>query len=378
MTASGAKSSLPAQSIDGSTEHLIPKHGEQMAARPLRILIATDAWQPQVNGVVRTLETLARELENMGHEVRLLEPSCFRTVPLPTYREIQIALNPTRITRRIIESFKPDAIHIATEGPIGFAARRYCVVNDFPFTTSFHTRFPEYIHARTGLPPSWFYRYLKYFHSASSALLVTTNSLKKELEAKGFDNLHIWARGVDVDLFRPTPKDWLDLARPVFVYVGRVAIEKNIEAFLKLDLPGTKMIVGDGPQQSSLSLKYPDACFVGPKYGDDLARHYAASDVFVFPSKTDTYGLVVLEALACGVPVAAYPVQGPRDIIGGGPVGALDDDLRKAALNALKCEPQACRDYAETFSWRSCTEEFIEFLEMPSPHKNDAKGELND
>ncbi len=256
--------------------------------RALRILIATDAWHPQVNGVVRTLELLVRELKKLGQEVKVLEPAMFRTVPMPSYPEIRLALNSRSRTRRIIDDFAPDAMHVATEGPIGWAARAYCKRQGRLFTTSFHTRFPEYLHARTRFPVELSYRLIRHFHRPSSALLVTTPYLKRELEGRGFDNVKIWQRGVDVEHFRPRPKDWLTLPRPIFLYVGRVAIEKNLAAFLSLDLPGSKVVVGEGPQLQSLKFRFPNAYFVGTKLGEELARYYAASDVFVFPSQTDT------------------------------------------------------------------------------------------
>lgn len=330
--------------------------------RALRILIATDAWHPQVNGVVRTLELLVRELTKLGQEVKVLEPGMFRTVPMPSYPEIRLALNARGRTRRIIDDFAPDAMHVATEGPIGWAARAYCKRQGRLFTTSFHTRFPEYLHARSRFPVELSYRLIRHFHRPSSALLVTTPYLKKELEGRGFDNVKIWQRGVDVEHFRPRPKDWLTLPRPIFLYVGRVAIEKNVAAFLSLDLPGSKVVVGEGPQLQSLKFRFPNAYFVGTKLGEELARYYAASDVFVFPSQTDTYGLVVLEALASGVPVAAFPVPGPADIIGNTSVGCLDWDLKRAALNALSIPPEACREFALGFSWEVCALEFLDYL----------------
>ncbi len=327
-----------------------------------RILIASDAWLPQVNGVVRVLELLKREVEHMGHMVKIVEPGMFKTFPMPSYPEIRLALSAPWQAGRIIDDFAPDAIHIATEGPIGWAVRNWCVKRKRPFTTSFHTRFPEYLHARTRFPVAWSYRFIRAFHRPAAALLVTTQSIKRELEQRGFRNILIWARGVDVELFRPQPKEWLNLPRPIFLYVGRVAIEKNLEAFLALDLPGTKLVIGDGPQLSALKARYPSAHFAGTKLGEELARYYAASDVFVFPSLTDTFGLVVLEALASGVPVASFPVQGPADILAGAPVGVTDWDLRSAVLAALKISPEACRRYALGFSWEACAREFIEYL----------------
>jgi glycosyltransferase involved in cell wall biosynthesis len=339
--------------------------------RPMRILITTDAWAPQVNGVVRTLETLGKELVRLGHDVRFVTPDGFRTIPMPTYPEIKLALFARRAVGRVIDTFKPDAIHIATEGPLGLATRRNCMRRGISFTTSFHTRFPEYIHARFGVPTAWPYAGLRWFHGPATAVMVATRTLERDLTARGFKNLRPWSRGVDTDLFKPAAKDWLDLPRPVFLYVGRVAIEKSVEEFLKLDLPGSKLIVGDGPQLAELRARYPQAHFAGPKFGAELARYYGASDVFVFPSRTDTFGLVVLEALASGLPVAAHPVQGPIDIIGGNEtVGALDEDLQRAALRALQISPQACRSFAMNFSWEACTRQFLMNLATPDERQS--------
>lgn len=335
----------------------------------LRILVVTDAWAPQVNGVVRTLETLGTQLERFGNEVEFVTPSTFRTVPMPTYPEIRLALFPNRKLAKIINRFRPHAIHIATEGPLGMAARRFCLRRDHPFTTSLHTRFPEYVHARLKLPVSWGYAYLRYFHNKASSVMVATETLKQEMAERGIRNLRIWSRGVDTSMFKPLdvpPEDILPYERPVWLSVGRVAVEKNLEAFLKLDLPGTKVIVGDGPQKASLAAIYPDVVFLGPRFGEELAQIYAASDVFVFPSKTDTFGLVNVEALASGTPVAAYPVQGPADIFEDGTVGALSEDLRDACLRALNiASPEACRAHAERFSWDNCTRQFLVNLDLP-------------
>lgn len=332
----------------------------------LRVLIVTDAWKPQVNGVVRTLDTLGRQLTKFGNEVRYITPDMFRTLPMPTYPEIRLAIAPNRRIAKIINEFHPDAIHIATEGPLGLAARRFCVRRDHPFTSSFHTRFPEYLHARTKFPVSWGYNFIRWFHSPASALMVATHSLKQELEEKGFKNIRIWRRGVDVEQFRLGPKDFLSHPRPIWLYVGRIAVEKNIEAFLELDLPGTKLVVGDGPQRAELEAKYPQAVFVGAKFGEELTGIYAASDVFVFPSKTDTFGLVNVEALACGIPVASYDVQGPRDILEGSKVGAVSDDLLDACRRALNCAtPEECRAHAMKFSWEAGTKQFLENLAIP-------------
>lgn len=343
--------------------------------RPMRILIATDAWAPQVNGVVRTLETLGVELGRLGHDVRYVTPEGFRTIPMPTYPEIKLALFARRAVGRIIDDFKPDAIHIATEGPLGLATRRNCMRRGLSFTTSFHTRFPEYIHARFGVPTALPYAGLRWFHKPATAVMVATRTLEKDLTARGFKNLRMWSRGVDIELFKPGAKDWLDLPRPVFLYVGRVAIEKSVEEFLKLDLPGSKLVVGDGPQLAELRLRYPAVRFTGPKFGAELARHYAASDVFVFPSRTDTFGLVVLEALASGLPVAAHPVQGPIDIIGDNrAVGALSEDLGEAARRAMQLSPQACRLFAMNFSWEACTRQFVANLARPQDQRQAAGG----
>ncbi len=325
----------------------------------MRILLATDAWQPQVNGVVRTIERLVDDAAELGAEVEVLGPDRFKTVPLPTYSEIRLALTRPRTIGRMLEAAEPDYIHIATEGPIGLMTRKYCMRTKRPFTTSYHTRFPEYVAARMPVPTQITYRWLRRFHNAGRAIMVTTESLAEELRGRGFTNPVIWPRGVDSELFRPQASI-LDLPGPIFMYVGRVAVEKNLEAFLSLDLPGTKVIVGDGPQKAELEEKFPDVVFTGTKIGEELAAHYASADVFVFPSRTDTLGLVVLEALAAGVPVAAYPVTGPKDIIGDAPVGILSEDLKGAALKALEISPEACRAHALRFSWRECAAIFLD------------------
>lgn len=333
-----------------------------------RVLIVTDAWAPQVNGVVRTLEALGRDLSAMGHEVRYSTPEGHITFPMPTYPEIRLVVFPRRRLEQMIDAFHPDAIHIATEGTLGMSARAVCIKRKIPFTTSFHTRFPEYVHARFPfISEKMVYRFLRWFHDPADAMMVATPSLEAELQGHGFHNLKIWSRGVDVDTFRPIPDATLPYPKPIWLYVGRIAIEKNIEAFLKLDLPGTKVIVGDGPARAELTARYPDVKFLGPKTGEDLVRHYAASDVFVFPSLTDTFGLVLLEALACGVPVAGYPVQGPKDVIGDAPAGALDNDLRAACLRALEIPRKTARAFALTRSWRACTEQFLANLPVIPP-----------
>ena len=336
---------------------------------PARILIVSDAWRPQVNGVVRTLATVSDELRAMGHTVEVIGPDRFRTFPTPTYPDIPLSILPGRKLRQLIEAFRPDTMHIATEGPLGIAARAWARKRGFAFTTSFHTKFPEYVQARTGLPTGIFYRWLRGFHGAAAGMMVATNSLRDDLIARGFTHIRPWTRGVDLALFIPVShdvptEDWASLPRPWFLYVGRVAVEKNIKAFLDLDLPGSKIVVGGGPQLAELQRHYKGVKFTGPRHGEALARCYAAADVFVFPSLTDTFGLVILEALACGTPVAAYPVTGPLDVLAntGDTVGAVDPDLRTAALRALNADRAACRRHAERFSWRACAEIFLSHL----------------
>ena len=325
----------------------------------MRILIATDAWHPQVNGVVRTLTSLARSAGALGVDVRFLTPEGFPSFGLPTYPGLRVALtNPPEIARRI-EDAAPDAVHIATEGPIGWAVRGYCNRHALKFTTSYTTRFPEYIEARVPIPAAWSYAVLRRFHGAGSAIMVATASLRNELAARGFRNICSWTRGVDTGLFTPDGPAKLDLPGPVFMSVGRVAVEKNLEAFLSLDLPGTKVVIGEGPSRAALARKYPDAVFLGEKTGRDLASHVAAADVFVFPSLTDTFGVVQLEALACGTPVAAFPVTGPLDVIADHPIGALDNDLRAACLRALDVSRAACREFALAHSWENSARQFI-------------------
>lgn len=326
----------------------------------MRILLITDAWFPQVNGVVRTLNTLKSNLEKGGHDVVYITPDQFRTVPCPTYPEIRLALFASGRMARIIESHRPCVVHIATEGPLGFTARRYCVKRDIPFTTAFHTKFPEYVHARFGVPIAWTYKLMRWFHGKSRGIMVATQTIEDELTKWGLTNIKRWTRGVDTELFKPYDKSFLDLPRPICLYVGRVAVEKNIEAFLELDLAGSKLVVGDGPQINELKKRHPDVHFVGVKEGPELASHFAASDVFVFPSRTDTFGLVLLEALASGIPVAAYPVAGPLDVIDDAPVGCLHEDLGFAVREALKADPSTCRDYALGYSWETSTQQFLD------------------
>ncbi len=328
----------------------------------MRILIATDAWKPQMNGVVNTYVNLEREAENAGLGLSFLTPAGFWTVPMPTYPEIRLALaGPWDVARRV-EQDKPDFIHIATEGPIGLAARRYCLREGRRFTTSYHTRFPEYLAARFPAPLSWGYRFERWFHNAGAGVMAASRSLSEDLTAQGIKNVHRWSRGVDLARFRPRAVDRFGLPRPIFLYAGRVAVEKNLEAFLSLDLPGSKAVVGGGPQLEDLRRRFPNVAFTGPKFGDELAEHYASADVFVFPSLTDTFGNVMLEALASGVPVAAYNVMGPKDVVTDGRVGVLGDDLRELALAALELDRGACRDYAELFSWSACAERFRDIV----------------
>lgn len=324
----------------------------------MKIALITDAWRPQINGVVTTLQKTCEHLRKAGHEVETFTPDQFANWPCPGYTEIRLALGCGRKLRQRLDEFQPEAVHIATEGPLGLAARRYCRDRGLPYTTSFHTRFAEYTNLRFKLPLSWGYAFLRWFHSGSERVMVATPALIDELRQRGFKNLVLWSRGVETGLFRPRDKDFLDAPRPIFLYTGRVAIEKNLEAFLALDLPGTQYIVGDGPQREELAQKYPKARFVGYKLGEELAQHMAAADVFVFPSLTDTFGLVLLEALSCGVPVAAFPVRGPIDVVLDHKVGCLDEDLRKAALNALKLSPEDCREYALGYAWQNCVRQF--------------------
>jgi glycosyltransferase involved in cell wall biosynthesis len=331
-----------------------------------RILIISDAWLPQVNGVVRTLSTVVGELRGMGHVVDVIGPDRFRTVPCPTYPDIALSLFPQRRLVRMIQEFQPDALHIATEGPLGLAARRWAMRTGFRFTTAFHTRFAEYLYARTRMPVRPVYAWMRRFHDAGAGTMVATRSLQVELTSRGFSQIRPWSRGVDLTLFKPEPREDWNLPRPIFIYVGRVAVEKNIGAFLDLDLPGSKIVVGGGPRLASLRRDYPSVTFTGPRFGEDLARAYAGADVFVFPSLTDTFGLVILESLACGTPVAAFPVTGPKDVLAGavGRVGAVNTDLRAAALQALHADREACRAHAELYSWRACAELFLSHL-MP-------------
>jgi glycosyltransferase involved in cell wall biosynthesis len=335
----------------------------------MNIVIVSDAWHPQINGVVHTIRNTCAELERLGHTATVIGPDRFRSLPCPSYPEIRLALFARRRLHRMLDELDPDAVHIATEGPLGLATRRWCLKRGFPFTTAFHTQFPEYVKLRAGIPLSATYRFLRWFHGPATTVMVATRTLKQRLEQWGFHNLGMWSRGVNADLFRPGDKSFLDGPRPIFLYAGRVAVEKNIEAFLGLELPGTKYVVGGGPDLEMLRLKYPEARFAGCRTPEEMARYMTAADVFVFPSLTDTFGLVIIEALACGVPVAAYPVQGPVDIIEDGVTGCLDKDLGRAARDVLtaQIEPERCRRQAMLYTWEACTRQFLSHLATAAP-----------
>ncbi len=330
------------------------------------LALVSDAWHPQVNGVVRTLDTTRVELEKIGIDVAMITPEPYRTIPMPTYPEIRLTVARPRTIHRAMDEAAPDYVHIATEGPLGMMARTWCRRNGIGYTTSYHTRFPEYIRARFPVPLSWSYALVRNFHNAGVGCMVSNATLETELASRGFRRLVRWVRGVDTDVFNPHEPPSPDLAhlpRPIFICVGRVSVEKNIKAFLELDLPGTKVVVGDGPSLAPLRARFPDAVFTGNKEGRELTAHYTAADVFVFPSLTDTWGLVQMEALACGVPVAAFPVMGPIDVIADSGTGALDWDLAKASLAALDIPRDRCREYAMSFSWESSVLQFWENLQ---------------
>ncbi len=355
----------------------MPKINTPAGTQPrLKVALATDAWFPQVNGVVRTLAATVAELDRRGYEVELITPQRFATLPMPGYSQIRLALAPRFTARRLLDAFKPDIVHIATEGPIGWSARGWCKSRGVPFTSAFHTRFPDYLAVRTGVDAEWFWPLMRRFHGPSRAVLVSTPSLAEELATRGIPHTAPWGRGIDGWTFRPNHDPhpaMADLPRPVMLNVGRVALEKNLEAFLGADVPGTKVVVGDGPALESLQAKYPDAVFLGALAGEELAGAYCAADCFVFPSKTDTFGLVLIEALACGVPVAAYPVHGPLDIVGrdgrGGPhrmpatFAALDDDLAVAIGKAVRLDRSAAAIYGARFTWEKATDQFLAALE---------------
>jgi glycosyltransferase involved in cell wall biosynthesis len=328
----------------------------------MKILTITDAWHPQVNGVVRTIEATNRELALAGHATQVISPSDFATLACPGYPEIRLSLFPYRRLGRLLRKAAPDTVHIATEGPLGVAARRYCLRRGIAFTTAYHTRFPQYLKAMYGIPEAWVYRFLRWFHRPAHHLLTPTPHVERELAQWGIQNVARWTRGVDLQAFRPSAEPSAlvqGLPRPIFLCVGRVSVEKNIGAFLNLDLPGTKIVAGIGPDLEPLRRRHPEVQFLGVLGREELAQLYSSVDVFVFPSRTDTFGLVLLEALACGTPVAAYPVQGPLDVVGGSAVAQLDEDLRKAALGALRIDRNACRAHAERFSWAAATQQFL-------------------
>jgi len=336
----------------------------------MKIAIITDAWEPQVNGVVRTLTQTRAELQKMGHTIELITPLDFKTLPCPTYPEIRLSLFPYSKVAQKLRDFQPDAIHIATEGPLGLAASKYCKREKLPFTTAYHSRFPEYVQLRFGIPLAWSYHWFKNFHNAARAVMAPTRVVIEDLQERGIQNLALWSRGVDLQLFHPGSRDKLQTRRPIFVYVGRVAVEKNVEAFLELDLPGSKWVCGDGPAAAQLKAKYAgaDINWLGVLNQQELAEVYNAADVFVFPSKTDTFGLVLLEAMACGCPVAAYPVTGPIDVIGPHGPGALRDDLKEACLAALDIDRAEVRRHAERYSWAAASRQFLSHLHPFTPH----------
>ena len=324
----------------------------------MKIAIVTDAWEPQVNGVVTTLRTTQQTLNQLGNTVEVFTPSNFKTIPCPTYPEIRLAINPKKRLTKALDIFAPDAIHIATEGPMGLAARSICKKKNWAFTTSYHTQFPEYIRERFPIPLKVSYAFFRWFHSAATRTMVGTQRQEDLLISNGFKNLVRWPRGVNTNIFKPSEKNFLKDPRPIYIYVGRVAVEKNIEAFLALDLPGTKYVIGDGPAHPELKNKYKQIKFVGYKFGKELAKYIAASDVFVFPSKTDTFGIVMLEAMACGVPVAAYPVTGPIDVVRNDQTGCLNEDLAHAVNCALQLDPKDCLEQASEYTWEKASEMF--------------------
>ncbi|MGB0723333.1 MAG: glycosyltransferase family 4 protein [Gammaproteobacteria bacterium] len=334
----------------------------------MKIALITDAWYPQVNGVVRTLKKTTEILEGWGHEVLCVNPSTFKTFPLPTYPDIRLPIAPGRKLRTLLDNFGADAYHIATEGTLGWAARSYCLKRKLDYTTAYHTRFPEYVRLRAPIPLTWSYAFMHRFHDPAVRTMVATDSMREELEAWNFKHIVKWSRGVDIERFRPLAEDEkiIECDEPVFMYIGRVAVEKNIEAFLKIDLPGRKYVVGGGPALDKLRAAYPDVVFTGYKENGELARHVGSADVMVFPSLTDTFGLVMLEAMATGAPVAAFPVAGPKDVVQNGVNGYLDEDLRAAALKALEVDRASCRTFAEGYSWEACTRQFLDNL-SPCP-----------
>jgi glycosyltransferase involved in cell wall biosynthesis len=335
----------------------------------MRIVIVSDAWKPQTNGVVTTITQTSKQLVELGHQVTVLSPEGHRSVPCPFYREIRLSVFAGRKVAQILDKTAPDAIHIATEGPLGVAGRAWCLRNEFYFSTSYHTRFPEYIRMRLPIPLAVSYGWLRRFHGAAEVTMVRSKSQKRLLEARGFAHLQLWPGAVDTELFRPRGKDGLHLPRPVSLYMGRVAVEKGLEEFLKLDLPGSQVVIGGGPELPQLKRRYPLAHFLGPKYGEELASLVSAADVFVFPSRTDTLGLAMLEAMACGVPVAAFPVPGPQDLVREGSTGALDEDLKSAVFRAFRLSSESCVEFAHNHSWFRSTQRFLSHLHPVRPDK---------
>lgn len=325
----------------------------------MKIKIVTDTWHPQINGVVTTLSHVDALLKKRGHDVQIISPANFKNVPCPTYPEIKLALYPGKKLERYLSD--ADAIYIANEGPLGFWARRYCLKREWPFSSGFHTRLAEYINNKFGfIPKSWGYKYMQWFHSPSRAVMVPTKTQGERLMGHGFKNVVMWSRGVNTELFRPH-EVVKEFKSPILLYVGRISVEKNVEAFLKLKTNGSKVVVGDGPDTSRLKIKYPDANWLGYKQGQELAKYYAMADAFVFPSITDTFGNVQLEALASGIPVAAFPTTGPMDIITD-QVGHLSHNLQEAVDVALTKERKACRSHALEYSWSKCVDIFEDNL----------------
>ncbi|MBD3729997.1 MAG: glycosyltransferase family 1 protein [Sphingomonadales bacterium] len=347
--------------LDGDVAGAVAGQPAARPGEPARIAVVTDAWFPQMNGVVRTLSTTIETLRGWGHEVAVISPDQFRSLPCPTYPEIRLALSVPGAVGRRLARLAPDAVHIATEGPLGLAARRHCLRRAIPFTTAYHTQFPEYVARRTRLPARWFWPYIRWFHRPAQRVMVATHSIRAELRDQGVARLHHWSRGVDLACFNPDapmPTEFAALPRPIQLYVGRVAVEKNIEAFLAADTPGSKVVVGDGPARAALAARFPQAHFLGKRSGAALAGCYAHADVFVFPSRTDTFGLVMIEALACGTPVAAFPVPGPLDIVDD-EVGALSEKLDRAIAAALTCDRRACAARGANYSWEAATRQFL-------------------
>ncbi len=331
----------------------------------MRIAIATDAWAPQTNGVVTTLKATVDTITRLGHEVRVISPHGMLSIPAPSYPEIRLAVWPVPHILREMKAFRPHAIHIATEGPLGLAMWRYCRHRQVPFTTAYHTRYPEYLHARWPIPVDVSYAWLRRFHNAAARTFVSSGSLTRQLTDKGFKHLHLWRRGVDLTRFHPWPPhaEFAHLPRPIMAYMGRLAVEKNIDAFLDLKIPGTKLVIGDGPQRAALAARHPDVVFAGYRHGEELGRTVGTADVLVFPSLTDTFGLAMIEALACGVPVAAFPVPGPLDVIEQGVTGVLHEDLTVAVRSALNLDRSVCAQRAAAFTWDAATEQFLAGLE---------------